>query len=396
MTQTLGSQGAAQRDEGSAGHLEWVSRFQGPWFALIWAPVLLVGPMIDAARVGRTVQVLFLLLLATSFAAVVSLPFLVAGFRVRRRWVVEVAVAGLMAEGTIYLFNWRGEQEFIFPLLSIATATGIRPRWALSIISALTISGALTAGFDQESVSAAMYLGFSTFFAGVAVYLVQYLIRLVVELDLTRDELAVAAVAQERLRFSRDLHDLLGHTLSVIVVKAEAIRRTLGVEQVAAAEHAGDIETIGRRALTEVRKAATGYRSVSLHDELANARKALRADDIDFQVVGSSLPLDSKTDSLLGWVVREGVTNVLRHSEASFCRIRVTVNETGAQVEIVDNGAGALRASSGASANPVASTGLQGLRERVDDLGGDLTFGATDNGFRLFASIPERALPGRF
>ena len=134
--------------------------------------------------------------------------------------------------------------------------------------------------------------------------------------------MARSAVEKERLRFSRDLHDLLGHTLSVIVVKSEAARRLAPRDMDAAIVQITDIESVGRQALTEIREAVTGYREGSLATELDRAAIGLTAAGIEPVVRQSGPPLEPQTEALLGWVVREAVTNAVRHSGAIALRDR--------------------------------------------------------------------------
>jgi two-component system sensor histidine kinase DesK len=223
----------------------------------------------------------------------------------------------------------------------------------------------------------------------------QRLAQPVAQLKSTRQELARNAVAEERLRFSRDLHDLLGHTLSVVVVKAEAARRIAGRDLDAALTQVGDIEAVGRQALTEIREAVTGYREGSLATELDRARSALAASDIEVVLHESGPPLPPQTEALLGWVVREGVTNVVRHSGASRARIELHAAEGQARLTITDNGRGpaapAPRASGGTATleSTRTGTGLRGLTERLAAAGGSLTTGpATAGGFRVTAVLP--------
>ncbi|MFK3979024.1 sensor histidine kinase [Micromonospora sp. NPDC050397] len=367
----------------------WVARHPGPWFALVWMPVLLLAPVVAAVGAGQVLRTGSLVLLGAAYAATVRLPFQ-AGVRAHRN--AEWLLLLLAVLGTGYLVAWRTDREFVFPLLAIAAAVAVRPRWALSLIWSLAVSGAIAAGVESRSLQAALFLGFSTFFAGAATFLVQYLVGVVDELTRTREQLTRAAVAQERLRLSRDLHDLLGHTLSVVVVKAEAVRRLLDRDPEAAVEHAGDIESIGRRALTEVREAVSGYRSVSLAEELSNARTALTAGNVRVDISAPAVALDPRVDSLLGWVVREGTTNVLRHARAGGCRITVAFDGAIARVEVVDDGDG----NEGRDGYPGdGGSGLRGLRERVADLGGELTAATTGSGFRLAVAVPVPALSGR-
>jgi two-component system sensor histidine kinase DesK len=356
--------------------MQWLARHPGPWFALIWVPFLLIGPLVDASIAGQPLRVVCVLVLAAANVATVSIPFVPHA----SRW-SELAAIGLAALSVAYLFAWRTDEEFVYPLLAIAAAVAVRRRWALGVICGLTISGAVQTGLERGSLDVGMFLGFATFMAGISNFLVHYLIGVIAELSEAQNRLAQTAVAEERLRFSRDLHDLLGHTLSVIVVKAQAVRRLATRDPDAAAEHASNIETIGRHALTEVREAVTGYRSVGLAEELANAQSALQAAGVLVRVTHEALGLDAHLDSLLGWVVREGSTNVLKHSDASRCTIEVTVKNGIARVEVIDDG-------SGGSAGD--GSGLKGLRERVDEYGGVVTAGRVPGGFRLAASVPER------
>lgn len=366
--------------------VQWVAHHPGPWFALIWTPILLIGPLIDAAVGGQPLRILSVLALAAGYILAVCLPFAV-GTRQRTR--SELAFVLLLALGAGYLVAWRVDAQFVYPLLAIGAALAVRQSRALSVIAALTISAAVQTGIQEASLDVGMFLGFATFMAGIGTFLVQYLIGLIGELTRTQHRLARSAVAEERLRFSRDLHDLLGHTLSVMVVKAEAIRRLLARQPDVAAQHAADIETIGRHALTEVREAVTGYRSVGLAEELANASRALAADGILVQLTEPADALDAHVDSLLGWVVREGTTNVLRHADASRCSITITLADGVVHVEILDDGRGPTerRTAEGGTAD---GSGLRGLAERIDEYGGVLTAAATATGFRLAASIPQR------
>lgn len=204
--------------------------------------------------------------------------------------------------------------------------------------------------------------------------------RLVAELRRTQLELARTAVEQERLRFARDLHDLLGHTLSLVVVKAEVVRRLAPTDPGRAAAEAGDIERIGRTALAEVREAVTGYRDRSFGREMDGARTALTDGGITVTVRQPGRPLPVEADDAFGWVLREGVTNVLRHSRASRCDIEVRADAEESVLTIDDDGVGG-RAEPG--------NGLRGLTERLAQAGGELRVTAVrGGGVRLTARIP--------
>jgi len=223
----------------------------------------------------------------------------------------------------------------------------------------------------------------SALLAAALVLVVRNMIRLIRELDQTRNELARAAVEQERMRFARDLHDLLGHTLSLIVVKAEAARRLAERDPAAAAKEAAEIEQIGRQALTEVREAVTGYRARAFSEELDNACAALRDAGIEATVkLAGLVDLPPAVDQAFAWVVREAATNVIKHSGARTTKI-VVENGAGWSLTVRDNGAGRVDAAD-------EGNGLRGLRERVAALGGTLTL-SDAGGFAVRASVPKEA-----
>ncbi|MET0236626.1 MAG: sensor histidine kinase [Kibdelosporangium sp.] len=198
----------------------------------------------------------------------------------------------------------------------------------------------------------------------------------------SRRERARLAVADERDRIARDLHDLVGHSLSVIAVKTELARRLVPMDPAQAERELADIDTVVRRALSEVRQAVTNYRQPTLAGELASARRAAASAGIDCRVESpDSWSLPAPVDGALAWTVREGVTNVLRHSHASNCTIKLSLVDCMAEVVIVDDGVGPGTMGRG--------NGLAGLSERAEALGGSLTSGsAGSSGFCVRVRVP--------
>jgi two-component system sensor histidine kinase DesK len=199
------------------------------------------------------------------------------------------------------------------------------------------------------------------------------------------------AKVAERERIARDLHDLLGHTLSLITLKAELAGKLLArnagdigdIE--AAAGEIRDLERISRDALKEVRSAVSGYRAEDLRAELARARMALDAAEVAFEApAGSAIPLDltPAEDSALAFALREAVTNVVRHARASRCQVRIEAMGEGVRLEVVDDGRGAAGAPEGA--------GLTGMRERLAALGGRVER-ESGGGTRLLVILPRGA-----
>ena len=203
------------------------------------------------------------------------------------------------------------------------------------------------------------------------------------ELDDARAELAEAAVAAERERFARDLHDLLGQSLSVIAIKAELAGRLLpGAPERAAAE-VSDLEKVARAALGEVRDAVSGYRRPTLDDELRGARIALTAAGIITEFDRCTATLAPEVEAVLAWAVREGATNVIRHSGARRCEVRIHSGPSAAGVVVLDDGSGPRAPAS------VAGNGLAGLRERAAAVRGGLEAGSVSGGgFRLAVTVP--------
>ena len=205
------------------------------------------------------------------------------------------------------------------------------------------------------------------------------------ELRSARGELARMAVNEERLRFARDLHDLLGHSLSLITLKSELAGRLLPDEPEKAETEVHDIEEVARQALGEVREAVAGYRSPTLDEELAGAAEMLGAAGIDFEMENEAGLLPKETDSVLAWAVREGTTNVIRHSQARNCHIFLAREDGKAYTQITDDGRGETeRGTSG--------SGLSGLAERVATFGnGGFEAGPLpEGGFRLRVELPLR------
>ena len=165
-------------------------------------------------------------------------------------------------------------------------------------------------------------------------------IAAVAELRSAREELARLAVNEERLRFARDLHDLLGHSLSLITLKSELAGRLLTEEPHKARTEVRDIEKVARQALGEVREAVAGYRSPTLDEELAGAAEMLGSAGIDLEVHNEVGTLPRDIDGVLAWAVREGTTNVIRHSRAHHCRILLAREEGAVHAQITEDGRG--------------------------------------------------------
>lgn len=316
--------------------------------------------------------------------------------RHRDRHTPLIGLAGLTAVTLAVTIGYGGEWTAFFPLLSLASGTVRQLRGRRLGLWLLALSGVagLVASWDHGhgSVHSAMSIGYGTFLSGMVTAAVLGLFDTVRQLQETREELARTAVERERLRFSRDLHDLLGHTLSVVVVKAEAVRRLGSRNMEAALAQAADIEAVGRQALTEIREAVSGYREGSLNTELERARSVLEAATIEPAVRWAGPPLPPQAEALLGWVVRESVTNTVRHSGADRCEIEVRTAADRVKLTVTDDGrgpAGPPAPLGSEEGGGRAGTGLKGLAERLAAAGGSLDGGPDGRrGFRVVAELP--------
>jgi two-component system, NarL family, sensor histidine kinase DesK len=228
----------------------------------------------------------------------------------------------------------------------------------------------------------------------------------------TRAELARAAVAEERLRIARDLHDLLGHSLSLITLKAQLAGRVVGTDPARAAKEIGDLESVARQSLSDVRAAVAGFRQPDLSGELQAASQLLAAAGISCQLSAPEhYALPQEVDGVLAWAVREGATNIVRHSRATKVQISVSTSPSEATAEISDNGRAAPddpgrpvqlsqpgspdgangRAAVARAGLTFGGSGLAGLAERVRSLGGELAAGHIEpHGFLLRVVVPLR------
>lgn len=204
-------------------------------------------------------------------------------------------------------------------------------------------------------------------------------------LRLSQEELANMARVAERERIGRDLHDLLGHTLSVITLKSELACKLAERDPVAAANEMREVERISRKTLMEVRRAVSGMRAPGMLAELANIKVALSAALVDFEYEAEPVVLAQEIESVLGFVVREAATNVIRHAHARRCRLLMKKVGDQVRLEIEDDGRGGVKET---------GNGLRGLRERLSAVGGSLELDSPlGGGTRLVVNVPME-VPG--
>jgi len=200
------------------------------------------------------------------------------------------------------------------------------------------------------------------------------------KLMLAHQELAQLAKVAERERIARDLHDLLGHTLSVVVLKAELAGRYFDRDHERARQEIAEVESISRQALQQVREAVTGFRMQGLDAEVDNAQRSLAAAGIKLTCMTRPGRLGPAEESVLSLILREAITNVLRHAQATEVRLEFTSTSEGERLTVTDNGRGGIRQE---------GNGLRGMRERVQMLGGRFRLDST-RGTSISIDLPAQ------
>ncbi|GAA3368971.1 hypothetical protein GCM10020367_09470 [Streptomyces sannanensis] len=235
------------------------------------------------------------------------------------------------------------------------------------------------------------YYAVSTALTGLVIYGLTRLTDLVREVHDTRAEMARMAVTRERLRFARDLHDLLGYSLSAITLKCELIHRLVLVNPERAREEVASVLGVARQALADVRLVASGYRDMSLAAEAESVAEVMAAADVETEVDIDCGRLHPLVDTVLATALREGVTNMLRHSKVQSCTVTVRVEGELVRLVLVNDGVVAPDRSDA----PDRGSGLGNLRARLSAIGGEMTAGViAGNRFRLAATAPLRPPKG--
>lgn len=356
-------------------------RFQRAALGVVWAAFVLF-PLVNAAASRAPVL--------QKVAVIVATVLFVAGYVLLIVWQrragdtrAAVILAGMLILAVFVTAVQNAGWGFLFIYCSACCGLLRGSRLGFAGVAVCTFLAALVPALAGGGPGDSIGYGASAAGIGLLMLLVRDLRVRNEELSEARAELARTAVARERERFARDLHDLLGHSLSVIALKAELAGRLVLVDGERAAAEVADIESVARQALAEVRETVGGFRRPTLDVELEGARVALEAAGIEASVERPSVTLNEEVEAVLGWTVREGATNVIRHSAARHCRVRLTAGGRLVGLEVVDDGRG------GAGVNGHGGTGLAGLRDRVAAVGGTLSAGSqAAGGYRLLVEVP--------
>lgn len=330
--------------------------------------------------------------LAVAVLIAVFLPIYAATFRARgdRQILVLIAALGALALAGSLVNSGAG----VFAIYAAAVASRLHPvRRAVQVIAVLV--GLLLLIFVISPVPMPWRLaalGPAVFFTPVvgATSIFDAERRRANQRLLRADaEIERLATIAERERIARDLHDLLGHTLSVIVLKSQLAARLVRVDPDRAAVEVEDVEKISREALDEVRAAVAGYRIRGLGAELDGARVALKAAGVEVEVRADHTDLRPEQESALAMALREAVTNVVRHAGAQHAAISITTDGTGVRLEVSDDGRGYAG---------LPGFGITGMRERIAAVGGIVEVGRPDadddrHGTVVQVRVPRAGVP---
>ena len=259
------------------------------------------------------------------------------------------------------------------------------PGWiAWVLFTAVVVSifaGSVLQGLDPYSIA---YLTVASLDTGLVVFGLSRLNQIIGYLKATRAELAQFAIIRERMRFARDLHDLLGYSLSAIILKAELTRRLVDGNPERARDQLTELLDVARQTLADVRLVARGYRDMSLSKEAASAASLLSEAGIHAQVQIDCGPLAVEVDTALATVLREAVTNMLRHSAAQNCTIRAGLRCGEVVLRVTNDGVPASAASRRCGG------GLDNLASRLEAVGGKLSAHRHDDQFDVLATVATR------
>jgi two-component system, NarL family, sensor histidine kinase DesK len=347
--------------------------------------VFLIGPLYDLA--GATLSPVRVAGILVVLAAFVTLyvallpPIRLLARRGERAIGGGVAVLAALAALTLALGAPRSFAVlFVYVIAVAGVVLPLAAAVVVTAVGAVAVGlGLALAGSDRSAVAAwtltILGIGALTSSLGRAM-------RTNEELRRMREERARLAVSEERVRIARDLHDLLGHTLTLISLKNELARRLIETDPRRAEEELAEAGRVAREALAEVRDAVHGYRRPAFADALDSARATLAAAGIECRVEAAESGLSSEVEGVFAWAVREATTNVVRHSNARTCAITLSIGGGDAALQIEDDGT-IVAGTNGDGA------GLLGLAERARHLDGTLEAGArADGGYRVRLTVP--------
>jgi len=348
----------------------WLSP-DGPWLWLIYLPIyavtwLWIAPSTNDIVISLVALPIFLVIYVKGHAAAKAGPDALG-------WIAGLMIVAFTLAVTTTA-NWS-----VIAVYAFALAGALKPRniavYAIAGIAFCIVVFSLLAEIYFSMWMTALFFGL---IVAIANFFSSELFAKNAALLASQGEVRILAAQAERERIARDLHDLLGHTLTVVAVKADLAARLVDVDPVRAKSEMQDLQVTARTALADIRSAVTGMRRVVLGAELAQARNALAAVDTTLAITGPNATLPALVEQTLAMLLREGATNVVRHAHASKCEVVIDVELDSVRFLLSDDGVGGLIRE---------GNGLAGMRARVAAAGGTLSIKG-EHGTRIEAILP--------
>lgn len=316
---------------------------------------------------------------STLLSVAVFLPLYFAGYRASGRHLVA-CVLGIAALGYVLLPVNPFAYTYLIYAAGFAALVG-RSLWRrcawLVVILAIFLAEILLLGYPLFVFALTLVIAVAVFFGN---HFYGENARKRAELKLSHDEVRRLAALAERERIGRDLHDLLGHTLSMVALKSELAGKLLDRDPLAARREIDEVARVARDALAQVRRAVSGIRAAGLAAELASAKLLLQCDGVGFRYQRADIALTPELETVFALTLREAVTNIQRHARAGHAQVTLESGDGEAVLRITDDGHGGAL---------VPGNGLAGMRERIESLGGSLRIDAgTGRGTRIEARLP--------
>jgi two-component system sensor histidine kinase DesK len=345
------------------GAYQW---YIGTAVGLAYQTVEIVNLWLSEGTTG--IKILATCLLALLYLAYIVIPPLVWPEAPRTRVIVLI---GFWAATFIVMPFIGPFVIWVWPLLGAMIAFCWLPMLPSMLMSTGIVAGQLLIAWAYQFENGLIFAPIVTATVLVSLFGISGQIVTNRRLEEAQSTIAALAAAEERARLARDLHDVLGHSLTVVAVKSELAGRLVDLDPTKAKNEISDIETLARTALADLRAAVTSYRVMNLDAELRAARTALEAAGIEPHLPLNVADVSEDLRPLFGWVVREGVTNVIRHSRASACWIELEPTT----LRVRDDGRGSIARGNG--------NGLRGLRERAQESGAEVSVEQDTSGFVL-------------
>jgi len=364
---------------------------RSPWLAMVhlaWSVWVFLTPLFSGGEFGFTPR--WFALTAITYPLFLWLYFLCVFAPPRR----ALACAWILVLMCLLLLRWypSGLSYFVFGCVMLQPRRNGGVYGYLALLVALNLVLVLLAAWIGYAWQALLWIPTVTAIIAVIVMVDRASHQKDAALKLSHEEVRRLAALAERERIGRDLHDLLGHTLSMVALKSELAARLVTRDPAAAGGEMREVGTIAREALTQVRQAISGIRTAGIAAELASARLLLETDGIAFDYVieqeFAGAALDPAAENALAMALREAVTNIQRHARAHRASVRFSLEHGEALVRIDDDGRGGAVAP---------GTGLSGMRERLASVGGELRIArAAGGGIEIEARVPiRRGLPAQ-